>query len=406
MKRRLLLLGAPVFQKPVVLKAQEMGLLVGVADINADAPAASCADVFFQGSIKDFDAMLAIVRRFKPDAILSGACDTSVVTVARLCEELGLPGNSVESAINSTDKVAMLEAFARAGVAAPEYRVVRSGNVDDSDLVIPFPVITKPTDSAGGRGINVAYSAGELAAAIEGSSRAGASGDVLVEEFMEGKEVSVEVVVADGVPHVLQVTDKITSGAPHYFEIGHSQPAELSGPDRAAVSDLASRAVLSVGLTNSAAHVEVMLTSDGPKMVELGARVGGDWITSYLIDNSVSGINMVETMIRLAFGETIKDWDYRDSGFSVATKFMPSCEGVLEEISGVDAARRIPGVIHIEITGKIGCRYETAVDDSSRFASVVAKGETREKALAACDSALQMISARMRDSSCSVRIWQ
>ena len=140
-----------------------------------------------------------------------------------------------------------------------------------------------------------------------------------------------------------------------------------------------------------------MLTSDGPKMVELGARVGGDWITSYLIDNSVSGINMIETMIRIAFGETVKDWDYRGSGFSVATKFMPSCEGILEEISGVDAARRIPGVIHIEITGKIGCRYEAAVDDSSRFASVVAKGETRERALAACDSALQMIAARMRD---------
>ena len=113
--KKLLLLGGPVFQKPVVERARAMGLHVGVADISPEAPAAPFADEFFQGSIKDFDAMLEVAYGFKPDAIASGACDTSVVTVAKLCEALGLPGSSVEAALNSTDKVRMIECFARGG---------------------------------------------------------------------------------------------------------------------------------------------------------------------------------------------------------------------------------------------------------------------------------------------------
>lgn len=396
MKKRLLLLGGPVFQKPVVEKAKEMGLYVGIIDINAHAPAAACADEFFRASIKDFDASLAAAREFNPDAVLSGACDTSVVTVARLCESLGLPGNSVEAAINSTDKVAMLRAFNSAEVAAPEYCLVRNGEIANFECALKFPVITKPTDSAGGRGINVAHSSGELMVAIESSSKAGTSGDVLVEEFMGGgREISVEIIVSEGIPHVLQVTDKLTSGAPHFFEIGHSQPASLSGAERTAVSDLASRAVLAVGLSDSAAHVEVMLTPDGPKMVELGARVGGDWITSHLINGSVSGINMVEAMIDIALGKRIETWDYRDSGVFTATKFMPAKEGVLRNISGIDAAERVSGITHVEVMGQIGHRYEKAVDDSARFASVVAKGKSKEEALAICDKALAMINVEM-----------
>ena len=125
--------------------------------------------------------------------------------------------------------------------------------------------------------------------ALLAASEAGLSGDVLVEEYMIGPEVSVELLVVDGVAHVLQVTDKLTSGAPNYFEIGHCQPTSLKDEDRAAISELAKAAVLAVGLKNSAAHVEIIVTPNGPKMVELGARLGGDWITSYLIQGSVGG---------------------------------------------------------------------------------------------------------------------
>ena len=145
----------------------------------------------------------------------------------------------------------------------------------------------------------------ELPAALQTASKAGISGDVLVDEFMTGPEVSVEIIVSVGVPHVLQVTDKLTSGAPNFFEIDHIQPTSLSCEQRRAISEVALSVVPAVGLKNSAAHAEAMLTSNGPKMVELGARLGGDWITSHLIWNSVTGIDMEKTMIKVPLGEKV-----------------------------------------------------------------------------------------------------
>ena len=155
--------------------------------------------------------------------------------------------------------------------------------------------------------------------------------------------------------------------------------------------------MLAVGLENSAAHVEVMLTPDGPKVVELGARLGGDWITSYLIDNSVDGVDMVGCMVRLALGEKLGPLDCRNSGDFVATRFLPACEGVLLGLDGLDAAAAVPGGVHVERHGAPGRRYGKAVDDSSRFASVVAKGASREEAFASCERALSLIEVRMGD---------
>lgn len=393
--RRLLVLGGPIFQRPIIDKAKQMGLLVAVVDIDEDAPCALFGDVFYKGSIKDRSIVAKIARDFQPDAVISGACDTSVGVAAYLCRSLGLPGNSESAAYNSTDKVAMLESFKQNGVAHPLYQVVSKADLGGFELFLPYPVIVKPTDSAGGRGVNLVLSEEGLREAVEISSRAGASGDVLIEEYMEGPEVSVEIIVADRVPHVLQITDKVTSGAPNFFEIGHVQPSALSSDTKAMIADLASRAVLAVGLVNSAAHVEIKVTEDGPKMIELGARMGGDCITTYLVGNSVEGIDMAETMIRLALGERIDEWSYRDSGEHIAVKFLPSVAGVLQEISGIDDMLKVPGVIHAEIMGVAGETYSDAVDDSSRFAFVVARGSSNEDALAVCDDALSKIRLTM-----------
>ena len=394
--KRLLLLGAPVFQKPVVKKAKKHGFYVGVVDISPNAPAVEAADVYFQGSIRDYDAMLEVAKGFKPDAILSGACDTSVVTVARLCEELGLPGTPLSVAKRATDKVLMLEAFKMAGVAHPSWQVIRKEDIYTAKAAMPYPVVTKPTDSAGGRGINLVQNNAEFRKALIGSSSAGISGDVLVEEYLKGNEVSIEVLIDSGVPHAVQVTDKLTSGAPHFYETGHVQPTQLAKEDRDAASELACDAVRAVGLINSAAHVEVMITDEGPKMVELGARVGGDWITSYLIDNSVVGIDMVETMFEMALGNHCDSWRYQDSGVCAATKFIPASKGMVLSVSGIEQALACDGVVHVEPTAEIGRTYDDAEDDSSRFASVVATGKTQQEALEVCDLALSKLKIIVR----------
>lgn len=391
MMEKLLVLGAPIFQVEIIRKAKELGYYVGVVDVNADAPAFPYADETFICSIKDCDAVLDIAKKFKPNGIMIGACDTSVVTGAYVCDKLNLPGHSMDTAVKSTDKVKMLEAFSKKDVPHPAYQVVKKDSVESYKNEIPFPIITKPVDSSGGRGIFIVHSESELSNALKFSSEAGSSGDVLIEEYMQGPEVSVEILVVDGVPHVLQITDKLTSGEPHFFEIGHSQPSVLSDHVKAQIRDIASKAVLATGIDNSPAHVEIIITKDGPKMVELGARLGGDCITSYLIDTSVSGINMMESAIRLSTGKQVDVSNFTDSGICSAIRFIPARKGVLRSINGVHEAEKMPGVIKVTITGKVDREYTEATDDSERFGYVVCRGESTQEALRLCQDAIEKI---------------
>ena len=385
-----------MFQIPVIKKAKEMGLYVGVSDINHDAVAFPYADETFVCSIKDRDGIMEISRRFKPDGILTGACDTSVVTAAYVCNQLGLPSISEETALLATNKLEMLRAFEKEDVAHPQYQLVRKSEIDGFDMQVSYPAISKPIDSSGSRGINYIASADELSKAVKDSSLAGTSGDVIIEEYMRGPEVSVEVLVVEGKPHILQITDKMTSGKPDFFETGHTQPSVLPADIKEQIRDLASRAAVAMKIMNSPVHVEIKVTDSGVKMVELGARLGGDWITSHLINLSVSGINMVESAIKLAMGTPLGAIEYENSGIYSCVNFVLSEGGIIEEILGLEKARAIEGVFEVGITATVGKYYPRVCDNATRIGYVISKGDTLEEAKMICRQALECIVIRYK----------
>lgn len=388
--KKILILGAPLFQIPVVKKAKEMGLEVGIVDINPQAPALKFADTVFVASIRDKNGILEIAKNYKPNGIVIGACDTSVTTAAYVCNKLGLPCYSEETALKSTNKLEMLYAFEKYAVDHPKFQLVRKNDLRNFKMQIPYPAISKPINSSGGRGIFFIKDEKQLQEAVAYSSD-GYAGDILVEEYMEGNEVSVEVIVLESIPYVLQITDKITSGKPNFYEIGHSQPSRLPDEIKIRVSNLAKRAVTACGINNSPAHVEIKITEDGPKMVELGARLGGDWITSFLINTSVSGINMTETAIRLALGEKIEKPQFHNSGKSVAVRFLCGKSGKVKEIIGFDYIKVIPGIITADILIHPGDKIAKSENNATRYGYIVAEGESTEQALSICEQALNQI---------------
>ncbi|MFS1350589.1 ATP-grasp domain-containing protein [Enterococcus faecium] len=125
---------------------------------------------------------------------------------------------------------------------------------------------------------------------------------IIIEEFLIGEELSVEIFCSNGEPQVIQITDKKTTGAPHFVELEHNEPADLDTKDESEVVNLAKSAVLSCGIDQGAAHVEIMLTKDGPKLIELGARLGGDFITTDLVPLS-TGVNLVKNVLLHSLGE-------------------------------------------------------------------------------------------------------
>lgn len=387
--RKVLIIGASILQLPAIRKAKELGYYVGVVDYNPNAIGIAEADEYFNVSTIDEEGVVAVAQDFNPDGIMTLATDMPMRAVAKACEACGLPGVSYETAVKATDKAEMIKAFEAHGVEHPWYFVARDKTAFEEVLAqVTFPCIMKPTDNAGSRGVVLAHDIEELKNAYsysEGESRGGA---VIIEEYLHGPEFSIEVMVVDGEPHVLQITDKLTTGAPHFVEMGHSQPTRQNEENQAKIRDLAIRACKAVGINCGPAHVEMILTKDGPKMVELGARMGGDCITTHLVPLS-TGIDMVASTIKLACGEAVDLCPKIYKGSAI--RYFKTETGLIKEISGTEEAWAIDGVEEVSVVHQVGERAVEIGSSVDRIGFVIAQAETAEDAVHICEDALSAI---------------
>ena len=198
--KRILIIGASILQLPAILKAKEMGYYVATADYNPEAVGIPFADEYFNVSTIDVDGVVKAAQEFGADGIMTLATDMPMRAVARACEVLGLNGISFETAVKATDKGEMIKAFEEHGVEHPWYFVAK--DPDSFEQIfdkVTYPCIMKPTDNAGSRGVVKCNSAEELREAYSYSSGESRGGAVIVEEYLQGPEFSIEVMVTDGV---------------------------------------------------------------------------------------------------------------------------------------------------------------------------------------------------------------
>lgn len=382
--KRLMIIGASILQLPAIQKAKALGHYVAVADFNPNAIGIPYADEYYNVSTIDEEGVYQAAKKFCADGIMTLATDMPMRSVSYACKKLGLTGISYDTAVKATDKGEMIKAFEKAGVEHPWYYII-ADSTKSLPAGITYPCITKPTDNAGSRGVMLVNSREELEAALAYSSENGRSGAVIVEEYMVGPEVSVEVIVWQGVPHILQITDKLTTGAPHFVEMGHSQPSRLPPEDQEKIKDLACHAVKAVGIDNGPAHVEIMLTKDGPKMVELGARMGGDCITTHLVPLS-TGVDMIKATMDICLGLT-PDIEPKFQKGSAIRFFDVPC-GTIKAIEGVEEAKAIPGVQEIAFTKQVGDAVGEIGASGDRAGFVIAQADTAEEAVMVCENAL------------------
>ncbi len=392
--KRLLIIGASHLQLPAIQKAKEMGLYVGVVDFNPDAVGISAADEYFNISTIDEEGVYQAARKFRADGIMTLATDMPMRSVAYAANKLGLVGISYDTAIKATDKGEMIKAFEASNVEHPWYYILSS--LDELETVenrITFPCISKPVDNAGSRGVMLVHSRGELNEAVKYSSLNGRNGGVIIEEYLEGSEVSVEIIVVDGTVHILQITDKLTTGAPHFVEMGHSQPSQLEDENIDAIRDLAVRAVRAVGINNGPAHVEIMLTKKGPRMIELGARMGGDCITTHLVPLS-TGIDMIKATIDICLGD-VPDLEYKFHKGS-AIRYLRQSHGTIQKIEGVETAKSYEGVKQVTFVKEIGDSVKNINSSVDRIGYVIAQAESAVQAVNCCEMAINSISVLVK----------
>ena len=393
--KKIMILGASILQLPAIKKAISMGLCPIVVDMNPNAIGFKESGVVKEViSTIDNEGILSAAEKHHIDGIMTLATDMPMRSVAVVSHKMGLVGISEDCAFKATNKAAMRNALKSVGVPIPLFFKVSS--LDECKDAVQnitgkgYKCITKPVDSSGSRGIDLVkdYSEESIARAYAYSHENSRTGEVMVEEFMEGPEVSVETIAIDGEIHVLQITDKITTGAPYFVEMGHTQPSRLSVEIQKKIKEVAIEANKAIGITNGPSHTEIKVTKDGPKIVELGARMGGDCITTHLVPLS-TGIDMVKCCIQIAIGET-PDLTPKFSKAS-AIRYFKQPKGKIASIEGVDEIKNMPGVYEVEIVHGVGETAGEVKGSGDRIGFVIAQADDADLAAKEADIACSQL---------------
>lgn len=300
--KKIVIIGANNFQNPLILKAKELGYETHVFAWKDGSIGEKTADYFYPISIIEKDKILEECKKIKPVAVCSIASDLATNTVNYISCKLGLPSNNLECTKKSTNKYLMRKAFKENGVPTPGFEIVDEKLDLDKLNYMNYPLIIKPTDRSGSRSITKIYKKEELLQAIKKAQEDSFENKAIVEEFIEGEEFSIEGITYKGNHSFLAITKKKTTGAPNFIETGHIEPAELSKELVIKIKKMISKALDSLEITNSASHSEFKITPNHEiRIIEIGARMGGDCIGSDLVEIS-TGYDFKKMVIDVASG--------------------------------------------------------------------------------------------------------
>lgn len=397
--KKLMILGASILQLPAIKTAKRMGLEVIAVDMNPRAMGFDVEGIRKEViSTVDTERILELAKRIQIDGVMTLASDMPIRSIAAVSKEMGLVGVTEDTALKATNKVKMRDALAENNVPVPMYFRVSDrgefltavGKIRDAG----FRCIVKPADNSGSRGVDLIENYGReaLARAYEYSKEYSRSGDLIVEEFMEGAEVSVETISENGICHVVQITDKLTTGAPYFVEMGHSEPSILPKKVQEQIRQVAIAANRAIGIENGPSHTEIKVMKNGPKIVELGARLGGDNITTHLVPLS-TGVDMVECCIRIALGEK-PDLKAKFSKGS-AIRYIKAPRGKIKRFEGVEKAQSLNGVKQISILHGVDEYSREIKCSTDRIGFVIAQADTPETVVQICEDALKYIEVKV-----------
>lgn len=394
MQKTIMILGAGPLQISAIQKAKELGYQIISVDYDENAPGFALADVKLVVSTLDQEKVLLEAQRLKPDVVITSTSDGPVRTAAYVNEKLGKrPDLSYENALCATIKSKMRDRLKECGVPIPKYFAVEDFDAFTKAVeALHARCIVKPADNAGSRGV-VLFEPGERygRSLYQYSRENSRNGIVMVEEVMEGPEVSVEALVIEGEPHIITVTDKYITQPPYFVELAHCEPSILDGNVIEEIKAVAAQAIKAIGIENAPAHVEVKVTEEGPKIVELAARLGGDFITSRLVPLS-TGIDLVGAFVLLATGEKPDLTPKKQQG--AAIHFIHTGEeGILSEIVLPEAGQA--GVEEIVLYKKPGERVNVTRSSNDRLGHVITTGATAQEAKALGEEILAQIKVRV-----------
>lgn len=389
----ILIIGAGVMQVPAIRVAREMGVRTVVTDYNPHAPGMTMADEAVVMSTRDVQGTVRVAREIHRAHPIRGCVTVGTdasVTVAAVCEALGLPGIHTDAAERATDKIKMRTAFRAAGVPSPKFcGVWTMPEAEEALREIGLPAVIKPADNMGARGVCKISREWELEAAFRNAKAASTSGGVILEEYMDGDELSIDVVLVDGRPVFSAVADRIIRHPPYFVEIGHVLPSAKSREVQDAALAVTLDGCRALGITMGAGKSDIKLTKDGPKIGELAARLSGGFMSGWTCPLA-TGVDIIRAVMDVALGRNPGTIRPPKTRVAVERAIMPR-PGRVVSVSGVDEARKIPGVDSVFVDVKDGDIIATPRSNMDKAGHIIVSADSREEALQLAETALAQI---------------
>jgi len=388
--KTILIIGGGIESIPGLKIAKSIGLTTVVSDMNIDAPAFNYCDHKIISSTYDFNNTAKLAKQFnedikKIDGVISLAADVPY-TVSFVSEKLNLKSNSTDVAILSSDKFLMKKTFEKKNIPIPKFWKISSLkefiNISKDH---GLPLIIKPLDGRGSRGVLLVTSKNDLKLAYNESLKFSKDNYLLVEQFLAGQQISTEALIINGVGYPIGFSDRnyeyLNKFSPYIIENGGDMPTSLNDLEKKIIAKTAIEAGLSMGVTNGVVKGDMVLTKEGPKVIEIATRLSGGWFSSDQIPLN-SGINIVEYAIKIALNIRFNPNELIpkiDAG--VAIRYFFPDEGEICKIENLDFLLDKDYIYKFDLFFKVGDHIEQITDHTKRAGYVITIGKDKKEAV-------------------------
>jgi biotin carboxylase len=398
--KTLLIISGGIEAADAAKRAKEMGLYVVVSDRDPEAPGFAFADSCLIADVYGPSETAAAAERYnrkirKIDGVICVAADAPVTT-ATVTARLKLPGISIATAELACDKLAMKQRFAASGVPVPWFTEVRTvQELQRIAIERGRNLVIKPVDSRGSRGVQRVAQVEDLTKAFMLARSHSPTDRVMVEEYLDGPQVSTESVVIDGRCFTPGFSDRnyeyLDTYAPFFIENGGDLPSHLPGDIQAKVKDVVARAAAALGVTSGTVKGDIVVHNGEPYVIELAARLSGGFFCTREIPLN-TGVDFIGCAIRIALGEPVSAEELEPQALtSVVQRYAFPKPGRVVSVGGAEEARSVAGIAEVVVTAKPGDVIPPAGDKRPSAAMVLATGSSREAALTAANDALSRL---------------
>ncbi|MCX8029195.1 MAG: alpha-hydroxy-acid oxidizing protein [Brevinematales bacterium] len=397
MKKYIVSIGGGILQEKIINEIRNMGFKSIVFDKDPHCLGSEIADLFFPISTRDY---VGILQKLKEDNLIDEVITAITVgtdmsyTVAKINEIVAPYLVSPDTALRTTNKFLMRKTLHENGVSVPEFYLCNS--IEDCleayKLLLSKgkTTVIKPVDNMGARGVKMVVDEKDLISSFQESVSYSMEQRVILEEYIDGDELSVDALVYNGEVIVTGIADRIIEYPPYFVETGHIMPTSLpSDIVRLALEEF-KKAVKAVGIVNGAAKGDIRIKKDGKVYVgEIASRLSGGFMSTHTFPYS-TGVNLMRNILLIHLGKEPEIGNYEYKLVAIERAIIPY-KGVVKSIKGINLAKSIDGVKDIIIKVKEGDEIVDPKNNLDKAGNVIAVGKTKEEAIRNVNKALRSI---------------